>query len=222
MKEKVKQQAQRILDKLLSDTKIGSVIDDSNPTPDVFCGTGEIQIIILGQDLTVKDEQSRKSITTVLNLDKSGNLKRYIEKICGYLDITLDENIYATNYFKNFFIQPPTIIKNINIFREHRLYWLDLLKEELAQFPTIPIITLGEPLLETILKSSQNKKVRTYWGYNSDWKTSIDGPFQSISPKYTYLERKVFPFPHQPSIRKKFYYERLEKYATFVKSHMTK
>jgi len=30
--------------------------------------------------------------------------------------LDLDQNIYATNYFRNFFIKPPTQIEEINVF----------------------------------------------------------------------------------------------------------
>ncbi len=222
MKNKhIKEQAEKILQHLCSYTELHSVVDDSYPIPEVFHGTGKIRLFILGQDPTVKNAQSRAHIKVVLNLDKPQSLKRYIEHICGYLDITLNEHIYATNYFKNFFTQPPTQIKKINIFEECRPYWLDLLKEELDHFPGVPVITLGEPLLTTVVRKPHSQKVRTYWGYVADWKTGGQGQFSSLEPEQTYLDRRIFPFPHQPSIHKQFYRERLAKYTAFVKTFMS-
>ena len=46
--------------------------------PKVFQGSGEIKLVILGQDPTVKNIKSRSMINTVLSLDRNGALRRYL------------------------------------------------------------------------------------------------------------------------------------------------
>ena len=133
--------------------------------------------------------------------------------------ITLSENVYATNLLKNFFIDPPTTIKGIDIFTEFTPFWLPLLKKEFDQYPNVPIISLGEPLLTALVTDGHSKKVRDYWGYTKDWKRGVNKSFSYIHPEQNILNCEIFPFPHQPSISKQFYRERLEKYIEYVDSN---
>ena len=112
----------------------------------------KVRLVVIGQDPTVKNEASRETIETVLNLDKPrGSLYKYISLICEGLGLDLCRHVYATNYAKNFFIRPPTQIVECNLLHESSQYWLPLLKEELSLFPSRPIVTLGEPLLKALL-----------------------------------------------------------------------
>jgi hypothetical protein len=175
----------------------------------------------LGQDPTVKNQKSRAKIKTVLNLDRKGSLHNYLNGICQGLKIDLYKNVYATNYLKNFFIRPPTQIKEDNVFENFARVWLPLLKEELVQFDNVPIIALGQPVLSIIVRESASKYVRDYWGYNNDWKTGKTLPFRYIKADDNVLNRVVFPFPHQPSINKKFYCTRLKEYVAFMKQEIS-
>ena len=215
------QRAYEILDGLASDPDLGRFVDHSLPIPKVFCGTGYIKLVILGQDPTVKNEASRKRIKTVLNLDKNNSLRRYLVEVCDGLGLDLDENVYATNYFKNFFIKPPTQIDDIDVFSTYSPYWLPLLKEEIAEFHRVPVITLGEPLLGAVVGQNASPKVRDYWGYTNDWKEGATKPYGFLAQDKNALEREVFPFPHQPSIQKQYYRERLGRYIDFVKPYLS-
>ena len=99
-------------------------------------------------------------------------------------------------------------------------YWFTLLLEELHEYPNIPIITLGEPILSPLLLPGTFKKVREYWGYDPKWEDGISHQLDYIKPKFNKLNRNIFPFPHQPSIRKKFYKTNLDKYTSFMKELM--
>lgn len=100
--ESIARRSQAVLEDLLSAPSVGQYVENRTvPVP--FLGEGEIRLIVLGQDPTVKNEKSRAGIRTVLNLDKEGSLKRYLRRICQGLGIGLEENVYATNVVKNFF-----------------------------------------------------------------------------------------------------------------------
>lgn len=149
-----------VLDDLVSHPHLYHFIDAQLPIPKIYCGTDTIKLFILGQDPTIKNIKSRATITTVLNLDKPGtNLHNYLSQICHRLGFDL-ENVYATNYVKNSFKNPPTRIMKIDVLKEFGPYWLPLLKEELAQFPQRPIITLGQPLLSAIVQEEASPLVR--------------------------------------------------------------
>jgi len=208
--------AEDVLELMISDSLLTRFIDTSVPLPKNFRGSGEIKLILIGQDPTVKIAESRKSIKTVLNLDKNGSIKKYVTKICDALGIRLEENVFATNFAKNFFVSPPTSIKEIDVLKESKKYWLPLLQSEIKEFPKAKIITLGEPLLNFLVKENFDKRVRFYWDYTKNWQERIDFKFRRIEEYQNDLDRVIYPLPHQPSLRKKFYLEKLEGYLKFI------
>ena len=208
------------LRRLVADPALRPYIDSSRPLPGNFRGDGPIRLIILGQDPTVRNAKALDNITTALNLDKSGSLKTYLLKACGFLGVDLEREVFATNLYKNFFVQPPTSIDPAaRIFERCLPYWKPALDQELAEFPNAPVLILGEPLLTILACSGASAKVRHYWGYQPDWKTGAAGPFAHLPAGQNILNRLVFPFPHQPSWqKKKFYSSHLEAYCHYTKS----
>lgn len=214
----VEHQAKGMLRMIASDPELARFIDFPLEMPAVFCGSDEIRLVILGQDPTVKNPRSRARIKTVLNLDQQGSLRTYLSQVCEGLGLDLDRHIYATNYLKNFFVEPPTQIDEIDPLEIFGLLWLPLLQDELASFPGVPVIILGEPVLTALAYEGASPHVRDYWGYTPGWQSGETGPFGFLGPDENRLDRIVFPFPHQPSIRKRFYSERLEDYTAFVRN----
>lgn len=186
-----------------------------------YIGGGEIRLVIIGQDPTVRNPESRSKITCTLNLDKRGALRSYVEKICECLCISM-ENVYATNLFKYFYSTPPA--GTPEVLRFHLESNLKLLKEELADlnlYNDCPIITLGEPVLKLLLNQdvqNKEKKVRFYWDYNSTTKSS-DKHFCFVDESKNVLSLKFYPFCHQPSMRKQFYKNCLIDYISFLKEN---
>jgi len=129
-----------------------------------YIGSGEIKLIIIGQDPTVGSIATRKKINTTLMLDdKNAELTKYIEKqICKPLGLSL-ANVYATNLFKYFYAHRPTS-KNVDILKSHLEPNLKLLKDELKQYPNVPIITLGRPVLRLLTNDDENE-LKTYWDH---------------------------------------------------------
>lgn len=203
---------------LKRDSQLWRYVNPRLPIPAVYQGGGPIRLILLGQDPTVKDEASREKITRVLNLKGYGALHNYLKRICLDLGIELETNVYATNYVKNFFVEPPTQIKQMDLLERASHYWLPVLHEELDQFPNIPVISLGQPLLERIVTNGASGQVRDYWGYEPKWKAQKNRNWQYLMPGQNRLNRNIFPFPHQPSLRKTFYREHLSYYLQFMKS----
>jgi hypothetical protein len=209
--------ANAILGHLEKGSVLGKYIDQSLPIPQPFRGTGNITLIFLGQDPTVKNVASRKMIKMVLNLDKNNALKRYLTEICDKLGIKLEENVYATNLYKNFFVAPPTQIREIDIFRQCAPHWLPLLLEELSEFEQVPVITLGEPILVPLTFDHASRKVHDYWGYVRNWETRPLPSFRHLKASDNKISRTIFPFPHQPSLRKPFYKTKMDDYVAYVK-----
>lgn len=206
--------AKQIRSSLLRNAVLARHIDrgrDNIPTP--WIGSGEIKLILIGQDPTVKNEKSRDAIKTVLNLDKQTSLYRYLSFVAERIGCSVEENVYATNLLKCFFVAPPASIPSA--VKEHAPYWIDLLKKELAQYPNAQVITLGEPLLRALV-TSDSKKVRDYWGYRGNNLANIDH-FKYCDESANLLQRSFFPFPHQPSIRKAFYRSYIDKYIDFMR-----
>lgn len=215
---KIEERANQILEQLKKDRRLGQYVDKSLYIPHPFRGKGSVRLIVLGQDPTVKDAESRKDIKTVLNLNKNGSVRAYLAGVCNSLEINVSENVYATNLYKNFFVRPPTQIVDIDIFQEFAPVWLPLLIDELAQFGHIPVITLGQPILAPLVNDAVPAQVRHYWGYTPDWRSGNLHAFQHIKPQENKLGCIIFPFPHQPSLRKQFYKAKMEDYISHVKA----
>jgi uracil-DNA glycosylase len=213
----VQRRATALLTRLTADPHLGRLVEATLDIPKVFRGKGQIRLIVLGQDPTVKNRAGLPLIKTVLNLDKAGALRAYLARICQDLGLDLDQDVYATNYLKNFFVKPPTQIDEIDVFEQFGPLWLPLLREELAQFPHTPVITLGQPLLASLVAGDASPRVRDYWGYAPGWKSGETGPFRYLQTDDNRLKRTLYPFPHQPSMGKRFYRERLERYTAFVR-----
>jgi len=213
----IEDRVNQILEQLKQDKQLGRYVVKSLQIPQPYRGERDIRLIVLGQDPTVKDAEKRQDITTVLNLDKNGSVRAYLAGVCNSLGISVSENVYATNIYKNFFVRPPTQIEEVDIFQEFAGAWLPLLIDELAEFGRVPVVTLGEPILAPLVKNDVPAQVRHYWGYVPDWKTRRLNPFQYIRPEDNKLGRVVFPFPHQPSLRKEFYKAKMKDYVAFVK-----
>jgi uracil-DNA glycosylase len=180
--------------------------------PKPFKGN-DVKIFIIGQDPTIQNEKSRIKIKTVLNLNYPNSLNRYVNLILTTLNYDMN-NLYATNFYKCFFAEPPAPHKEI--LTRHFRYWLDLIKEELDYYPNAKILTLGEPLIQQFI-TNENKRVSFYWNYIG--KTTSDGKFSYVSAKDNVLGRDFFPLPHQPSYAKnRFYKKYFAQYLNFVKN----
>lgn len=176
-----------------------------------FIGKNEIKLIIIGQDPTIRNPASRKKIIYTLNLDKKNALKSYIAEICKELGIGI-ENVYATNLFKYFYNVPPA--DTSEVLQKHLESNINLLKEEIAQHENIPIITLGEPVLQ--LLTNNKNKVRIYWDYDKKTCLSNGNYLVSVAAENK-LNRNFYPFPHQPSLRKVFYKNNMKDYIKFMR-----
>ncbi|GHT55819.1 hypothetical protein AGMMS49982_22130 [Bacteroidia bacterium] len=178
-----------------------------------FVGNDEIKLIIIGQDPTVQNSESRKNIKCTLNLDKSNSLRTYIEFICNKLQISVDDNVYATNVFKYFYSKPPA--QTMCVLYEHLMDNLALLKEEIKQYQKAIIITLGEPVLK--LLTTEKEEVKRYWGYNRiNNETRCDkNKFQVCENNK--LERNFYVLPHVDYKRKIFYKENICDYLNYIK-----
>lgn len=177
-----------------------------------FKGKCEIKLIIIGQDPTIRNVKFRKNITCTLNLDKSNSLKTYIGSICEKLGITL-ENVYATNLFKYFYTYPPA--DTPEVLQAHLKPNLELLKQELDEYKGLPVITLGQPVLQLLCGDST--LVKNFWDY--DKKTGkTNGNFCYSNGLENNLNRDFYPFPHQPSIIKEFYKNTLNSYTQFMRN----
>ena len=210
------QKANQVLQQILADTNRSSFVDTTYPILQPFRGSGEIKLIFLGQDPTVQRQESRAKVKTVLNLDKKNSLRCYLEDVCNSLGLNFNQKVFATNCYKNFFIEPPTGIKEMDVFKEFSPYWLPVLLDELAQFPDCPVIALGEPILGSLVQGKASQKVRDYWGFTPNWKTGETRAFRHLNRDDNVLGRVVFPDPHQPSLWKVFYRDRLSSYTTFM------
>jgi uracil-DNA glycosylase len=204
------------LDKLARSEIKAEIVESPFPPPP-FRGRGKIKLIILGQDPTVQDPESRKNVRVTLILDQPGRLRTYAEKICNALDIDLDENIYATNLLKNFFRVPPDSLrkKDPQFFQKAADLWIPVLKKEIGEFENVPILPLGEPVLNALTDSPNWTLIRNYWGYEGPGK--YGQKFGYIKPTGNILARTLFPFPHLPGLTHKIYGQQMAGYLAFLK-----
>ncbi len=201
---------------ILSKPHLRECVDVIHPIPNIYNGGGNIKLIVVGQDPTIINKASRKNITTVLQLDKPGKLQRFIFSVCEALGIDPLTELYATNLFKNIFDEPPDYPSEVLV--KFFDLWFPILLEEISLFPNVPIITLGDHVLDFTLNKNIDKQVRLYWGYTENWHIGANLPFKHILPNENKLERVIFPFPRQPSMLREFYLERCKSYLEYVNS----
>jgi uracil-DNA glycosylase len=164
-------QSQEVVRTLASDRVLESYVDSELQLPRPFLGSGVIHLVIIGQDPTVENEKTRKKVTTALMLNGKGHLARFLSGVCESLVLSL-KNVYATNACKNFFKQRPAQIKTksgIGVIGLSNARWLPLLQEELAWFPNAAVLTLGEPVLRSLVLPGCSQEVKTYWGHRQGW-----------------------------------------------------
>ncbi len=219
MEKQVADLVRQVYSILLSKPNLRPYIDTIHEIPDTYRGEGQIKLVIIGQDPTVKNKASRKNIATVLNLDKPGKLQRYVFKVCSLLNVDPVSEIYATNLIKNFFEEPPA--DNRDILSKFAHHWLPVLTEEIKPFKKAPVITLGDTVLNLLFTNEKRNLVRNYWGYHEEWKKGVTIPFTHCDAAENILAREIFPFPHQPSIVKDFYSTRMERYAQYMKEKLS-
>ena len=218
-KDELEIKNRKIIDNLKR-SDIGEYIDTSLAPPAPFQGGGKIKLIVVGQDPTVQDPEYREKVKVVLLLNQPGRLRTYLGKVCKGLDIGLDENIYATNLLKNFFSRPPDKINKDypQFYQKAADYWIPLLREEIAEFEDVPILTLGEPVLNCLTTSSDWALIRNYWGYEGPGRYGEN--FGYIKPAENVLGRVIFPFPHIPGLMHKFYRQQMDGYLAFMKKQV--
>jgi len=203
-----------------ANSEISSHIDKTLTPPAPFRGNGEIKLIILGQDPTVQNPAYREKVKVTLLLDQPGGLRTYLGKVCKGLGIDLDGNIYATNLLKNFFKVPPDTLRDSDpkFFQKAADFWIPLLKEEIEEFENVPVLPLGEPVLNCLTTSPEWELIRYHWGYEGPGKYGKN--FSYIKPSDNVLSRVVFPFPHLPGRSHKIYQQQMEGYLAFMKEHI--
>jgi hypothetical protein len=212
--------ARKVIGKL-ANSEIGSYIEKSLAPPEPFRGRGKIRLIVVGQDPTVQDPEYKKKVKVVLLLNQPGRLRTYLGKICKGLDIDLDENIYATNLLKNFFMRPPDKInkEDAQFYQKAADYWIPLLREEIEEFEDVPVLTLGQPVLNCLMEGPEEVLIRYSWGFKGPGQ--YGGDFGYVRPGENVLGRVIFPFPHLPGLSHKIYGgERMDGYFEFMKEHV--
>ena len=219
--DRIVKKAEQAVQQLAADPSIGQYVDATLPVPKPFLRSEDIRLVVIGQDPTVRRAESRASITTVLNLDRGGSLRAYLDRLCTDLGLNLNEHVYATNACKGFFTEPPTAIDTCDVLTESANVWLPLLREELAHFPEAVVLSLGQPVLAMLVRPGQPTEMKHYWGYHRDWKR--EGTFQKmrlIQAEDSTVGRTIFSFVHEPTMRgarAEFYRQRRDQYIQFIR-----
>ena len=178
----------------------------------------DVKLIFIGQDPTVRRQESRKEINVTLNLDKENSLKTYLRTVCDVLQVDIEKEVYATNLYKCFFKIPPADDQTI-LTRQFKI-WMDLLINELSVFKNTFVITLGEPVINQLIHSN-SKKVKDYWDYIG--KTKSGGNFKCNESFENYLQKRIYPIAHQPTWnRNEFYKSHLNNYLVYLKRNEIK
>jgi uracil-DNA glycosylase len=197
--ERLTQSSIEVRARLRTDSKIEPYIDDTLPIPQPFCGrnSSPIKLVVIGQDPTVGSAKTRAKITHALMLnDEKAKLTVFLGSVCAALGITLKENVYATNLCKCFFTEPPRNVRSPKLIRETGPVWLDILRQELALFQDAAVISLGEPVLDVLLKPAARNSMKWFWAHHPRWKHIPQRPFQRVEPDQSTLGRRFYPFIH--------------------------
>lgn len=217
----VLKRAQSIAEELAADPVLGDYLDMESDLdiPAPVRGGGRTRLIILGQDPTVGTRRRRREIKTVLDMrSREGPLRTYLSFLCASLGLVMEEHAYVTNLVKSFFRVPPAQLRDVDLVALSAPHWLPLLQEEVAEFPGVSVLTLGQPVLSALIRPGARPQVRDYWGYTPEWERGRKGEFGVVEPEDNVLGRVLIPFPHINTARKhRFYIARWDKYVSFAK-----
>ena len=206
-----KQRTESLLEFFRQLPELRDHVDFSLPSPQPWLGSKAIRLIILGQDPTVKSSSSRMKIRVVLNMDRpTGSLFRYLDNITRQLGVSLATEVYVTNAVNCFFKQPPARTREILAMAFG--HWKALLNDELALYPGVPVVALGQPVLQLISSASRRPMVCEFW----DYPNAVPGRFRYFSPTHNHLLRPVFPFPHGSGMAKTFYKTNQAPYCGYI------
>ena len=217
----VLKRAQSIAEELEADPVLGNYLDLESDLeiPAPVRGGGHIRLMILGQDPTVGTRRRRREIKTVLDMrSREGPLRTYLSFLSASLGLVMEEHTYVTNLVKGFFTVPPAQLRDVDLIALSAPLWLPLLQEEVAEFPGVSVLTLGQPVLSALLNPGVSPQVRDYWGYTPEWERGRKGAFGVVEPEDNVLGRVLIPFPHINTARKhRFYLSRWDRYVSFAK-----
>jgi len=59
-------------------------------------------------------------------------------------------------------------------------YWILLIKEEIEEFEYVPVLTLGEPVLNCLIKRPDWVLIRYSWGYEGPAKAWLSQVYEGI------------------------------------------
>ncbi|MCB9780778.1 MAG: hypothetical protein H6742_19575 [Alphaproteobacteria bacterium] len=215
--------ARAVRDTLAEDPRVGPFVDRELDIPLPFVGGDDIRLVLLGQDPTIQRAAQRCHVRTVLNLDRRGSLRRYLTDVVDALGLTLAQ-VYATNVARCFFTAPPTELartQGLDVIRASADHWLPLLHEELACFPDALVISLGQPVLPTLVRDGHPQIMRHYWGYDVRWREGARAPFRRVEAEASALERPLHPLVHIGA-RGPFYRARRAEYLAFVRGYFSR
>jgi len=213
---------------LAADPRVAPFVDLGLDIPKPYLGSGEIRLVIIGQDPTVQNPRTRAHIKMVLTLDRNGHLRRYLSCLCADLGLSLAENVYATNACKCFFTDPPTTLmkeRQVDVLQAGAEAWLPLLRWELEAFPAAAVISLGEPVLGMLVWPGASRSMRDYWGYHVRWREGQSTPMHAIEARESAVGRAIYPFAHQPTLhaqRAAFYRQRWAEYTAWIRRDMSR
>src|SRR5262249_21162676 len=146
-------------------------------------------------------------------LDRSGSLRTYIERVCSALRVNIDTDVYAANLANNFFSLPPATLPS-HALELAAAEWAPVLNMQLRSHPNAIVLSLGEPVLATLVPAGGTPSLRWYWGYQGTRRPLA--AFRSILLARR-LGRRVFPFPHSTvALTKPFYRGNLADYCAYV------
>jgi uracil-DNA glycosylase len=220
------QRSGEVVSTLARDPVLQAHVNPNPPLPRPFYGSGDIRLVIVGQDPTVANENTRKKVTTALMLNGKGHLTRFLSEVWTALGLS-SENVYATNLCKNFFEKTPTQIEKtdgVDVIGLAAPHWLPVLRQELAWFPEALVITLGEPVVRSLVRPGFAQEVKSYWGYRQGWASKGFDPFCTATAEQTVIKRGFFPLVHLNTNRKsnsaKFYQARFKDCLAFLRDQM--
>ncbi|MBE9505807.1 MAG: hypothetical protein IMY84_03250, partial [Chloroflexi bacterium] len=158
----VLKRAQSIAEELAADPVLGDYLDVESDLeiPAPVRGGGHIRLIILGQDPTVGTRRRRREIRAVLDMrSREGPLRTYLSFLCASLGLVMEEHAYVTNLVKGFFSVPPAQLRDVDLIALSAPHWLPLLQEEVAEFPGVSVLTLGQPVLSALINPGVRPQV---------------------------------------------------------------
>ena len=179
---------------------------DLTEFPNPFIGKNKIKAILLGADPTndgIKTDKGLKQLETVFGIGSEYEKYFFAPQMINLNALEIDkDSLFIQNVCRNYFIKQTGNNKEWNTIAE---LWTKHLKEEINEYPDIPVLVTAEKIMKVLTKT----KIKASGLYKN--------PEEHLPLWSESLQRNVYPLYRHPG----YYLSNNSNYKNFLKTNLS-